>query len=142
MNISTHWALALALSAFLLGACQTTNQRVLDAGGESQLQRRAYQSRSFETADKEKVLRGVITTLQDLRFVIDKADLMLGTVSGTRFDMYTTKISVSVRPKGNDRVLVRANVQVGLNPVEDPKTYQDFYAALEKSLFLTAHVGE
>jgi hypothetical protein len=26
--------------------------------------------------------------------------------------------------------------------VDDPKPYQDFFASLEKSLFLTAHAGE
>jgi hypothetical protein len=133
---------AILLSLSLLSGCATTNQRVLDSGDETQLQKRSYQSRIFDTADKEKVLRATISTLQDLGFVIDRADLMLGSVSGTKLDVHQTKITVSVRPKGNDRMLVRANAQFNITPIEDPKHYQDFFASLEKSLFLTAHAGE
>ena len=133
---------AILLSLSLLSGCVTTNQRVLDSGNETQLQKRSYQSRIFETADKEKVLRATISTLQDLGFVIDRADLMLGSVSGTKLDGHQIKITVSVRPKGTDRMLVRANAQFNITPIEDPKNYQDFFASLEKSLFLTAHAGE
>ena len=133
---------AILLSLSLLSGCATTNQRVLDSGDETQLQKRCYQSRIFETADKEKVLRATISTLQDLGFVIDRADLMLGSVSGTKLDGHQIKITVSVRPKGTDRMLVRANAQFNITPIEDPKHYQDFFASLEKSLFLTAHAGE
>ncbi|MBV5308895.1 hypothetical protein [Chromatium okenii] len=126
----------------LIGGCATTNQRVLDSGDETQLQKRSYQSRIFETPDKEKVLRAIISTLQDLGFVIDRADLMLGSVSGTKLDGHQIKITVSVRAKGIDRVLVRANAQFNVTPIEDPKHYQDFFASLEKSLFLTANTGE
>ena len=133
---------AILLSLSLLSGCATTNQRVLDSGDETQLQKRSYQSRIFETADKEKVLRATISTLQDLGFVIDRADLMLGSVSGTKLDGHQIKITVSVRPKGTDRMLVRANAQFNITPIEDPKNYQDFFASLEKSLFLTAHAGE
>ena len=133
---------AILLSLSLLSGCATTNQRVLDSGDETQLQKRSYQSRIFETADKEKVLRATISTLQDLGFVIDRADLMLGSVSGTKLDGHQIKITVSVRPKGTDRMLVRANAQFNITPIEDPKHYQDIFASLEKSLFLTAHAGE
>lgn len=133
---------AILLSLSLLSGCATTNQRVLDSGDETQLQKRSYQSRIFETADKEKVLRATISTLQDLGFVIDRADLMLGSVSGTKLDGHQIKITVSVRPKGTDRMLVRANAQFNITPIEDPKHYQDFFVSLEKSLFLTAHAGE
>ena len=132
----------LLLCALLLGGCATTSQRVLDLGDETQLQKRSYQSRIFETADKEKVLRAIISTLQDLGFVIDRADLMLGTISATKQDRNQIRITVSVRPKGNDRMLVRANAQLNISPIEDPKQYQDFFSSLEKSLFLTAHAGE
>ncbi len=132
----------ILVCASLLSGCATTNQRVLDLGDETQLQKRSYQSRIFETADKEKVLRAIISTLQDLGFVIDRADLMLGTISATKQDRNQIRITVSVRPKGNDRMLVRANAQLNISPIEDPKQYQDFFSSLEKSLFLTAHAGE
>jgi hypothetical protein len=134
--------LEILISLSLLSGCATTNQRVLDSDGETQLQKRSYQSRTFDTADKEQVLRAIISTLQDLGFVIDRADLMLGSISGTKLDGHQIKITVSVRPKGTERMLVRANAQFNVTPIEDPKQYQDFFASLEKSLFLTAHAGE
>jgi hypothetical protein len=127
----------------ILSACATTNQRVLDMGDESQLQKRSDQSRIFDTNDKAKTLRTVISTLQDLGFVIERADLVLGSVSGTKLDkQYRARITVSVRKKGTDRMLVRANAQFNVSPVEDPKQYQNFFSSLEKALFLTAHAGE
>lgn len=132
----------LLICASLLSGCATTNQRVLDMGDETQLQKRSYQSRIFETADKEKVLRAIISTLQDLGFVIDRADLMLGSISATKQDRNQIRITVSVRPKGSDRMLVRANAQLNISPIEDPKEYQNFFSSLEKSLFLTAQAGE
>ena len=129
-------------AAIVLGGCATTNQRVLDSGGETQLQKRSYQSRTFDTADKEKVMRATISTLQDFGFIIDRADMLLGNVSGTKLDVNRIRINVSVRPKGAAQMLVRANAQFNVQPIEDPKHYQDFFASLEKSLFLTAHAGE
>ncbi len=135
--------LLVVISGLLLSACATTNDRVLDTGDQSQLQKRSYQTRIFDTNDKEKVMRGVISTLQDLSFVVERADLMLGTVSGTKYDkQMAIRMTVSVRPKGSTQMVVRANGQLNVNPIEEPKPYQDFYASLEKSLFLTAQLGE
>ena len=130
------------MAAVLLSGCATTTDRVLDLGDETQLQKRGYESRIFDTSDKEKVLRATISTLQDLGFVIDRADFMLGTVSGTKFEGYQIKITVSVRPKGSDRMLVRANAQFNIKPIDDPKQYQNFFNSLEKSLFLAAHEAD
>jgi hypothetical protein len=134
--------LSLLATCVLVSACATTNERVLDMGDQTQLQKRAYQSRTFDTADKDKVLRAVISTLQDLGFVIDRADYTLGVISATKLNVYQLKMTVSTRSKGKDQMLVRANAQFNIQPVEDPKPYQDFFASLEKSLFLTAHAGE
>ena len=128
-----------ALSAFA-GGCATPHAQVL-AAGESQVELRSFQTRAFDTTDKEKTLRVVINTLQDLGFVIDKADYILGTVSATKVDGYELRLSVNVRPKG-DRLLVRANAQYQLTAIEDPKPYQDFFTALEKAMFLEAHSVE
>jgi hypothetical protein len=132
----------LLLAAALSGCLATTTERVLDTGDQTQLQRRSYQSRSFDTADKDRVLRATISTLQDLGFVIERADHTLGVVSGTKLNVYQLKMTVSVRPRGKDRMLVRANAQFNVKPVEDPQHYQDFFVSLEKALFLTAHAGE
>ena len=131
--------LALIMATLLaLTGCASLKDRVLDTGDQSQVEKRSYQSRVFDTNDKQKVLRAVIATLQDLGFVIDKADATLGTVSGTKLDNYSLKVTVSVRPKGKEQMLVRANAQFNITPVEDPKPYQDFFNSLSKSLFLQA----
>src|SRR5512143_2792080 len=105
--------IALTVAVLPLG-CATTTERVLDLGDETQLQKRVYESRIFDTSDKEKVLRATISTLQDLGFVIDRADFILGMVSGTKYAGYQIKITVSLRPKGNDRMMVRANAQFNI----------------------------
>lgn len=131
--------LALIMATLLaLTGCASLKDRVLDTGDQSQVEKRSYQSRMFDTNDKQKVLRAVIATLQDLGFVIDKADATLGTVSGTKLDNYSLKMTVSVRPKGKNQMVVRANAQFNITPVEDPKPYQDFFNSLSKSLFLQA----
>jgi hypothetical protein len=79
--------LMIALTVAVLPlSCATTTERVLETGDETQLQKRSYESRIFDTSDKEKVLRATISTLQDLGFVIDRADFTLGTVSGTKYE--------------------------------------------------------
>ena len=47
-------------------------------------------------------------------------------------------MTVTVRPRGEKQLLVRANAQFGITSVEDPATYQDFFNALGKAIFLTA----
>jgi hypothetical protein len=106
---------------------------------KSQVELRSFQTRAFDTLDKEKTLRTVIATLQDLSFVVDKADAILGTVSGTKLDGYQLRMTVTVRPRGETQMLVRANAQYNITAVEDPEPYQQFFIALEKSMFLTAH---
>ena len=129
---------ALVIAIGLSACVATTKDRVLDTNNQSQLEKRSYQTRAFDTSDKEKVLRATIATLQDLGFVIDKADLTLGTVSATKLNAYLLKMTVSVRPKGKEQMIVRANAQFNVTPVEDPKPYQDFFNSLSKSLFLQA----
>lgn len=128
--------LAGIATAVLVG-CASTNQRVLDSD-QSQVQLRSIQTRAFDTADKSKAIRAVIATLQDLGFVLDKADEDLGTVSGTKLKGYELRMTVSVRPGNAGKVLVRASGQYNLQPITDPIPYQDFFAALEKALFLQA----
>jgi hypothetical protein len=52
---------------------------------------------------------------------------------------YAIRATVTVRPRGATQLLVRANAQYNVQPVTDPEPYQQFFAALEKSVFLTAH---
>ena len=125
----------------LLAGCANINskQQVLAAG--SQVEVRSYQTRTYDTDNKILVMRAVMATLQDLRFVIDKADDTVGVVSATKLDGYALSISVSVRPNG-DQMVVRANAQINLKAIEEPGPYQDFFAALDKGLFLDNNLVE
>ena len=84
-------------------------------------------------------LRTVIATLQDLGFVVDEADEVLGSVSATKLDGYRLRLTVIARPRGESQLLVRANAQYNLRAIEDPQPYQDFFTALQQAMFLTAH---
>ncbi|OXL15699.1 hypothetical protein [Polynucleobacter cosmopolitanus] len=130
-------------SVFVLSGCETMQARVLDSStNKSAVQLRSMQSRAFETTDRQKTMRTVIATLQDLSFVVDKADTELGSISATKLDGYALRMTVSIRPHSDKRVIVRANAQFNITPVTDPKPYQDFFVALEKAMFLTAQQVE
>lgn len=143
-KILRTYLMVLTVSTALLSGCQTTKERVLDsssaAAGQTSVELRAMQSRSFDTSDKQKTMRSVIATLQDLGFVVDKADLDLGSVSATKLSGYALRMTVSVRPGASGKnMIVRANAQYNTTPVTEPKPYQDFFVSLQKSLFLAAN---
>lgn len=122
----------------LAGCANTQNQLLQSEAGQVQL--RSIQTRSFDTLDKEKMMRSIISCLQDLDFLIEKADLTLGTVTATKFVGLTTfKMTVTVRDRGTNQLLVRANAQYGIKAVITPEPYQDFFNALSKAVFLTAN---
>ena len=134
MNRNTRTIPVLILLG-LVAACASAPPDVTGSG--SQLQTRQIQTREYDTLDRSMTLRSVISTLQDLGFVIDTADLGLGTVTATREDKYTMRMTVTVREKDAERILVRANARIGEDTVTDPLTYQDFFIALDKAMFLT-----
>ena len=131
--------LLAAVAAVTAAGCQTDSKDQVLATSQSAVQLRSYQSRAFDTTDRSKTLRTIIATLQDLGFVIDKADAVLGTVSATKLNNYQLRMTVTVRDRGATQMLVRANAQFNITAVEDPKPYQQFFEALEKAMFLTAH---
>jgi len=124
----------VALGLLSVG-CAGLNERVLDSKTET-LRARSIQTRVFDTADRERTLRDVIATLADLDFWVEKADATLGVVKGSKSGVTLT---VTVASRGRTQVVVRANAQRGMSPVEDPEAYQRFFAALVKAMFLTAH---
>ena len=132
--------------SILLAACATTQDRLLDME-TSQVQLRSIQSRAFDTTDKEKTMRAIIATLQDLGFMLDRADYTLGVVAASkaRADSYqmqaaaALRVTVTVRPRGEKQLLVRANAEYMRAPVTEPKPYQNFFNSLEKAMFLEAH---
>ncbi len=139
MKALTMKAILLAAALAAGGCAGTASQKEVLATDKSQVEQRAFQTRAFDTSDKEQTLRAVIQTLQDFGFIIDRADAVLGAVSATKLDGYSLRMTVTVRPRGATQVLVRANAQYQIKAVTDPKPYQNFFTALERSMFLKAH---
>ncbi len=132
---NTFYALVLCPVVFLAACESQPYKEVLSA--EEQVKLRSFQTRAFDTSNDIQTMRTIIATLQDLGFVIDKADAVIGTVSATKLDGYSLRMTVTIRSRG-EQILVRANAQLGLKAVEDPEPYQNFFTSLEKSMFLTA----
>jgi len=119
----------------IVGGCATQGPDV--TGASSQLQTRQIQTRQYETLDKKMTMRSVIATLQDLGFIIDDADPNLGIVTATRLHKYPMRMTVVVVNKGEKQVSVRASARIDERSVTDARTYQDFFVALDKAMFLT-----
>lgn len=133
IGFATLWGSAFLL--LMVCACVPSTRQVLETQ-ESEVRLRSIQSRVFDTPDQNRTMRAVIATLQDLGFVVDKANASLGLVSATKLSGYVLKMTVSVRPRGKSQVLVRANAQYNIQAIEDPEPYQRFFAALSQSMFL------
>jgi hypothetical protein len=133
--------LATVMPVILCGCPKNSRDEIL-ATPASQVAMRAYQSRVFDTGDKIKTLRAVVSALQDLDFVIDKTDVELGSVTGSKTERGTTRITVTVHQKSPEQTVVRANAQVNISAVDNPEYYQSFFNVLEKAMFLNAHLDE
>ncbi len=138
LHLTSILACALAVTMAACTAPKPSPQ--LLAPTEAQTKMRAIQSRTFEVADKLVALRGVMAVLQDLGFVIERANEELGLVTGAKFAepnfLDVVAITVTVRPQEGGKFLVRVNAIYNNVPVEDPEVYQNFFAALERSLFV------
>ncbi len=132
--IKYGWAMFVVV--MLLVGCATQNSHVLSGG--SALELRSFQTRTFDTTDKHKMMRTTIAVLQDLGFIIDKVDEDLGLVTGTKLSGYQIRMTVIVQPRGEKQLAVRASGIYNNRAIEEPLPYQDFFAALEKGIFLTA----
>jgi hypothetical protein len=128
-------AIVFAISSlgFMTGCVNSTAQ-IINSESESQVKVRAYQTKSYGI-DKKAAVRAVISVMQDLGFVIDRADNLTGTVSGTKLDGYKISMSITIRQRGKEST-VRANAQAGIEAITEPKTYQDFFTSLDKGIFL------
>ena len=140
----------------------------------SQVKMRSIQTRVYDTTDSEKIMRAIISTMQDLFFDINVIDHESGIVSGkklyqsggawennstyykyrtdnlvifsTNYRTYgpfqyrndLTRISVTIRPKGETQLKVRASIQHNIRAIEEPEVYQTFFKLLSQSQFLSS----
>ncbi len=123
----------------LLAACQTDSRQQVLATTHSQAAQRAISTRAFDTDDRRAVFQGILAALQDLGFVVDRADPILGTVSATRFGNGLVRFTVTLRPGQGKQTIVRASGQLNQNELSDPAPFQRFFEALSQALFLQAN---
>ncbi|MEM7411283.1 MAG: hypothetical protein AAF430_13685 [Myxococcota bacterium] len=134
--------LPLFASALLGWGCASTPEPAPDllAPSEEQMKLRSFQTRTFEVKDKNQAMRGVIAALQDLGFIIERANEPLGLVTAARFAepryFDVLGITVTVRPQKGGQMQIRANAIYNNEPITDAKVYQNFFATLERSLFI------
>ena len=124
----------------LLGACQVQLHDLEPP--RSQLELSRLQARAFDTTDRDKALRAAIVALQDLGFIVDRANDADGSVRGIKLDDYLLNMTVAVRSQGAGRTVVRANVRYNVTPVFAPEPYQQFFAALSRALALEARPAD
>src|SRR5262249_10532502 len=93
----------------------------------------------LDTSDRQQAMRGVMAALQDLGFIIERANEPLGLVTAARFaePRYAdvVGVTVTVRPQAEGKMEIRANAIYNNQPITDAKVYQDFFATLEHALF-------
>lgn len=138
MNLIKFLTFTLVTAIFLTG-CVTDSRKELFRVDTSQVQLRSFQTRAFDTKDRDKTLKTIIATMQDLGFVITRADADVGIVTGSKLaGGNSALLTVTVRDKNDKQIMVRANAQQKLKAVESPEMYQDFFVSLEKAMFLKA----
>lgn len=128
----------IGLTALVAG-CQMDSRQQILAMDKSQVALRSVQTRAFDTNDVTLTVRTVIATLQDLGFTVDKVDNTLGLVTATKAGNFLLKMTVTVRPRGDSQVVVRASAQRNIKAVSDAIPYQQFFDSLSQALFLEAH---
>lgn len=134
---------AIAILVTVLGCAAPQPSADLLAPTEAQMKIRSVQTRSFDLKDRQVAMRGVISALQDLGFIIERANEPMGLVTAARFaepNFYdVVGVTVTVRHEAEGRMMIRANAIYNNKPIEDPKVYQNFFATLERSLFAIKH---
>ncbi len=127
---------------FAISGCASPPQAPenLLAPTEEQIKIRNMQTRTFDVSDRQAAMRGVIAALQDLGFIIERANESLGLVTAARFaepNFYdVVGVTVTVRPASDTQMTIRANAIFNNEPITDPEVYQNFFATLERSLFI------
>ena len=137
-----HGALTVAV-VLALGACASPPPAPtgsLLAPTEEQMKLRNMQTREFDVSDRMAAMRAVIMTLQDLGFIIERANEPLGLVTGARFaepNFYdVVGVTVTVRTQEGKKTTIRANAIFNNQPITDPEVYRNFFATLERALFI------
>ena len=134
----------LLITALLLGlaGCASPPAEPVNllAPTEEQMKIRNMQTRTFDISERRVAIRGVIQALQDLGFIIERANEPLGIVTAARFaepNFYdVVAVTVTVRTANATQMTIRANAIYNNEPITDPEVYRNFFATLERSFFI------
>jgi len=134
-------ALVVALLSGVGGCASPPPEPVnLLAPTEEQMKIRNLQTRVFDVSDRRAAIRGVIQALQDLGFIIERANEPLGIVTAARFaepNFYdVVGVTVTIRASSETQMTIRANAIFNNEPITDPEVYRNFFATLERSFFI------
>jgi len=131
----------LALGLMVQACAAPQPSQDLFAPTEAHMKLRSIQTRNFDIKDRNQAMRGVVAALQDLGFIIERANEPLGLVTAARFAepdyLNVATVTVIIRPQEDGQKMIRMNAIYNHKPIEDPKIYQNFFATLERSLFIT-----
>lgn len=106
---------------------------------------RSYQSRKYDTVTRDVISNAIMVTLQDLDFLTDQADLDVGFITATKVQgSNSLKMTITITEKADNVFVVRSIILLHLKlflkvrrtVINDPKEYQSFFTALNRSLFL------
>lgn len=132
----------LALIALIAVGCASppAEPEQLLSPEEQQMRLRNMQTRTVDVADRATAMRAVIAALQDLGFILERANEPLGVVTASRFAekqwFDVMGVTVTVRMRGEASAEVRINAVYNNQPVTDAEVYRNFFTTLERSLFV------
>jgi len=162
-------SIIMVFLSFSLITCQPRITRDALALSPTSFQDKQLQTRIFETNDEKMLLTASAAVLQDSGYTIEESEVSCGLIVSTRdrdvtetgqllcfFCLGTPyeqkqKIFASLvtRPLNDKRIAVRVTfnhkvwnnqgILVKNERINDPEIYQEFFAKLSKSVFLTAH---
>jgi len=108
------------------GCVRDSKEALFQTSDTSSVQLRSFQSRVFDTTDKLKTLKTVIATMQDLGFVISKADSEVGVITGSKYaNQHSALLTVTVRGKNDKQLMVRAGQPVEQHALRHPLSDRD-----------------
>lgn len=161
----------LGLAAVSIPAYSKQNFNTQPAPQKTQLEKRQFQTREYDGADKAAIMKAMLNVLQDEGFIVNNANPLLGFVSGSKeFDVTDKSIDIekefgttrkalfcqgirvaTIESTANvteygKQIRVRVtfkrkllnmygNAQI-INEIEDENYYKDFFAKVDKAIFL------
>lgn len=158
--------LSALLMVFALFAGCATTESAPDGAPQSQVEVRQFQTRSYDVAEQALVMKAMLNVLQDLSFIVRTADAQLGVISAEKWSNIehskkelkkakkekialpqtavmecTANVTMvggraQVRVVFQQRVMGPGGTVVEVTRVEDAAFYQEFFARVDKGIFL------